>query len=114
MTSRCCQLPASTGDWLAGLRTCIAEGGTLAKPESAAENTAVQGLLGEPRVTILSRVTCPRHAGGQVGWVGLQDFLNEGSFTWADGASLGSYTNWANNQPDNNGQGQVRVRPRVT
>ena len=49
-----------------------------------------------------------------MGWVGLQDFLNEGSFTWADGASLGSYTNWANNQPDNNGQGQVRVRPRVT
>ena len=47
--------------------------------------------------------------GGQVGWVGLQDFLNEGTFTWADGASLGSYTNWANNQPDNNGQGQVRV-----
>ena len=52
--------------------------------------------------------------GGQVGWVGLQDFLNEGTFTWADGASLGSYTNWANNQPDNNGQGQVRAWPRVT
>ena len=52
--------------------------------------------------------------GGQVGWVGLQDFLNEGTFTWADGASLGSYTNWANNQPDNNGQGQVRVGSRVT
>ena len=52
--------------------------------------------------------------GGQVGWVGLQDFLNEGTFTWADGASLGSYTNWANNQPDNNGQGQVRVWSRVT
>ena len=52
--------------------------------------------------------------GGQVGWVGLQDFLNEGTFTWADGSSLGSYTNWANNQPDNNGQGQVRVWSRVT
>ena len=44
---------------------------------------------------------------GQVGWIGLQDFLSEGTFSWADGSSLGSYTNWANNQPDNNGQGQV-------
>ena len=67
----------------------------------------MQGLLGESRVTILSRVLVM--PGGQVGWVGLQDFLNEGTFTWADGASLGSYTNWANNQPDNNGQGQVRA-----
>ena len=42
-----------------------------------------------------------------MGWIGLQDFLKEGTFSWADGSSLGSYTNWANNQPDNNGQGQV-------
>ena len=42
-----------------------------------------------------------------MGWIGLQDFLNEGTFSWADGSSLGSYTNWANNQPDNSGQGQV-------
>ena len=43
----------------------------------------------------------------EVGWIGLQDFSNEGNFTWADGMDLGSYTNWAANQPDNNGQGQV-------
>ena len=43
----------------------------------------------------------------EIGWIGLQDFLNEGNFTWADGMDLGSYTNWAANQPDNNGQGQV-------
>ena len=43
----------------------------------------------------------------EVGWIGLQDFSNEGNFTWAYGMDLGSYTNWAANQPDNNGQGQV-------
>ena len=49
-------------------------------------------------------------SGGQVGWIGLQDFLSEGTFSWADLSSLGPYTNWANNQPDNAGQGQVRGR----
>ena len=47
--------------------------------------------------------------GGQVGWIGLQDFLVESTFSWADGAALGAFTNWANNQPDNAGQGQVRL-----
>ena len=47
-------------------------------------------------------------SGGQVGWIGLQDFLVENTFSWADGAALGSFTNWANTQPDNNGVGQVR------
>ena len=39
----------STADsnWLAALQTCIADGGTLAKPETAAENTEIQTLLGE-------------------------------------------------------------------
>ena len=46
--------------------------------------------------------------GGEIGWIGLQDFLVEGTFSWADGAVLGSYTNWGNNQPDNAGVGQVR------
>ena len=43
----------------------------------------------------------------------LQDFLTEGTFTWADGTSLGAYgtplgTNppWQNNQPSNSGVGQ--------
>ena len=46
--------------------------------------------------------------GGQVGWIGLQDFINEGNFAWPDGTSTASYINWANSQPDNNGRGQVR------
>ena len=57
------------------------------------ENTEIQTLLG-----------------GEIGWIGLQDFLVEGTFSWADGEVLGSYTNWATNtnQPDNAGVGQVR------
>ena len=37
----------STSNWLAALQACIANGGTLAKPETAAENTEIQTLLGE-------------------------------------------------------------------
>ena len=37
----------STSNWLAALQACIADGGTLAKPETAAENTEIQTLLGE-------------------------------------------------------------------
>ena len=42
-----CLFQASTtdGDWLVALTDCLSQGGTLAKPESAAENTVVQGLL---------------------------------------------------------------------
>ena len=45
----------STADsnWLAALQTCIADGGTLAKPETAAENTEIQTLLGEEEYNYL-------------------------------------------------------------
>ena len=36
------QVFSSATDWLSALRSCIAEGGTLAKVESAAENSVVQ------------------------------------------------------------------------
>ena len=94
-----------TGDWLTELRRCTADGGTLAKVETAEENSLVQRLLVDH--------------GSQVAWIGLQDFLSEGNFTWSDGAqqhhdaSLGSYTNWADNQPNNNAQGQVRYMSHV-
>ena len=40
-------------------------------------------------------------------WIGLQDFLQEGTFSWADGTALGSYTSWLSGQPDNAGGNQV-------
>ena len=64
-------------DWLAALQVCIAEGGTLAKIESQAENDLVVGLLGGPTTS--------------VAFIGLQDFLQENTFTWADGSTLGAY-----------------------
>ena len=38
---------------MAALQTCIADGGTLAKPETAAENTEIQTLLGEKNKIIM-------------------------------------------------------------
>ena len=107
-------MTASSNDWLTGLLTCKEMGGNgLAKVESAEENTVVQELLGEPRychvrggychVSRVSVIT-----GGQVGWIGLQDFINEGNFAWPDGTSPTSYSNWVDSQPNNNGHGQVR------
>ena len=92
-------------DWLSALRSCIAEGGTLAKVESAAENSVVQVRVGRtegPRADCVN--TChllQGLIGSSVSWLGLQDFVTEGSFAWADGAALGSFTNWLANQPDN-------------
>ena len=41
------KMNTATSNWLAALQACIANGGTLAKPETAAENTEIQTLLGE-------------------------------------------------------------------
>ena len=91
-------------DWLSALRSCIAEGGTLAKVESAAENSVVQVRVGRteaPRVDFVNAVSLQGLIGSDVSWLGLQDFVTEGSFAWADSAALGSFTNWLANQPDN-------------
>ena len=44
--SLCYKLSTTDMDWLAALLDCVGQGGTLAKVESAADNTLVQGLLG--------------------------------------------------------------------
>jgi len=75
-------------------------GGTLAKVESAAEQAVVFGLLGSQTIDPV--------------WIGLQDFLSEGTFSWSDGTALGSYTNWVNSQPDNNNGNQHCVVVIVT
>ena len=41
------KMNTATSNWLAALQACIADGGTLAKPETAAENTEIQTILGE-------------------------------------------------------------------
>jgi len=94
--NKCFKASTTDGDWLVALTDCLSQGGTLAKIENAAENTAVQNLLG-----------------GQIGWIGLQDFKVEGTFSWADDTPLGAYTNWLAGQPDNNGVGQHCVSMRA-
>ena len=34
-------------------------------------------------------------------FIGLQDFTQEGTFSWGNGMPLGSYNNWLGGQPDN-------------
>merc|ERR1712227_1059404 len=95
--SKCFKVFTAVANWLAALTTCIGEGGTLAKLETTDENTLVQTLLA-----------------GEVGWFGLNDISNEGTFVWADDAALdASFAPWANNQPDNNGNGQHCVTLRT-
>jgi len=90
--AKCFKYMGGPSDWLAAQTSCLAMGGTLAKVESAAEQALVFGLIG-------TQTTDPV-------WIGLQDFLQEGTFSWADGTALGSYTNWLSGQPDNAGGNQ--------
>ena len=63
---------------------CSAAGGNLVSINDSIENAYVSNIL-------------PGHF-----WIGYTDELVEGSFVWIDG-STSSYTNWANNEPNNSG-----------
>ena len=39
-------------------------------------------------------------------WIGLSDQVVEGEWIWTDKSLLGIYTNWGNNNPNNNGENQ--------
>ena len=58
--SKCFRLYDGPSDWLAALRTCIAQDGTLAKIESQSEQDLLQGLVGTSLAWI----------GLQVSWTG--------------------------------------------
>ena len=82
-------------NYLNALTSCISMGAKLASIESEAEQDAVYALTGSTGA-----------------WLGLTDFLDEGVFSWVDGAVV-DYTNWKNNQPNNgkNNQHCVWIRP---
>ena len=63
---------------------CSCTGGhSLAKIESAEENTFINSILA-----------------GEDAWIGLNDKAAEGSYVWSDGSALGTFTNWDTNQPN--------------
>jgi len=82
-------LEAGPANWLTSFASCINQGGTLAKVESQAEQDAAFALTGTTGA-----------------WFGLNDVHSEGTFEWADGTALGSFTQWNTNQPNNSGLGQ--------
>ncbi len=69
--------------WPNAKQVCEQNGGYLAIINSAEENAYVASLLRASSA-----------------YIGLQDKLTEGTFSWVDGSSL-SYTNWYPNQPNN-------------
>merc|ERR1711962_966473 len=93
--NKCYYLASGPANYLIALTSCIGLGGTLATIENQAEQDA------------LATLTDPDGA-----YIGLTDFLNEGTFAWVDGAATG-FTNWYFNAPNNGNDNQhcVWIRP---
>jgi hypothetical protein len=78
----CYTFVAEAASWATASAVCSAWGGALAQIESSDEEAFV--LEGTSANT----------------WVGLNDRETEGSMRWDGGAELGTYSNWAAEQPD--------------
>lgn len=93
--SKCYRLVSSSANYLQAVLGCVSLGASLASVSSQAEQDAVFALTG---------------AAGA--WIGLTDFLNEGTFSWVDEAPV-TFTNWRVNQPNNgnNNQHCTQIRP---
>ena len=86
--SKCYRVVSSSANYLQAILGCVSLGASLATVSSQAEQDAVFALTG---------------ASGA--WIGLTDFLNEGSFSWVDESPL-TFTNWRVNQPNNGNNNQ--------
>lgn len=93
--SKCLKLVTTSSNYLQAILGCVNMGATLVSIESQADQDAVFALTGSTG-----------------GWIGLTDFLNEGTFSWVDGSPV-SYTNWRSNAPNNgnNNQHCTQIRP---
>merc|ERR1711936_1538761 len=85
---KCFYFASGPANYLIALTSCIGLGGTLAVIENQAEQDA------------LATLTDPDGA-----YIGLTDFLNEGTFAWVDGTAMG-FTNWYFNAPNNGNDNQ--------
>jgi lectin-like protein len=79
---RCYSFATESLDWLGASAACVAWGGALARIESS-----------EREASLLE------NASGD-SWLGLNDRESEGDMRWDGAAELGSYANWAAQQPD--------------
>lgn len=78
----CYSFVTQAASWAAASAACSAWGGALARIESPEEEALlVQGASGDS-------------------WLGLNDLETEGAMRWEGGAALGTYRNWAVEQPD--------------
>merc|ERR1711868_14683 len=93
--SRCYKLVTSSSNYLQAVLGCERMGASLATVNSQVEQDAVFALTG---------------ASGA--WIGLTDFLNEGTFSWVDESPV-TFTKWRVNQPNNgnNNQHCTQIRP---
>jgi len=93
--NKCFYFASGPANYLIALTSCIGLGGNLATIENQAEQDA------------LATLTDPDGA-----YIGLTDFLNEGTFAWVDGTAMG-FTNWYFNAPNNGNDNQhcVWIRP---
>ena len=88
-----------TETWLDAADKCSAEGAVLGSVTSASELTTVSiRVVSWPDKLHHSQVSGMLSSEGA--WIGLQDILQEGTFSWRDGSEL-TYTNWKTNNPNN-------------
>ena len=86
--SKCYRVVSSSANYLQAILGCVSLGASLATVSSQAEQDAVFALTG---------------ASGA--WIGLTDFLNEGTFSWVDESPV-TFTKWRVNQPNNGNNNQ--------
>ena len=70
------------------LAYCNEKGGILAEPTDSSAQSALESLMGNKQW-----------------WIGATDTESEGNFVWMSGAPW-SYTNWANGEPNDWGDGE--------
>ena len=68
--------------WFQAEAACLANGGHLASINNGGENNFLANVLTN-----------------QTAWIGLNDYYNEGTFTWSNGDPV-TYTNWYAAQPN--------------
>merc|ERR1711936_1049387 len=83
VVSKCVKVVAGPANYLSAITGCDRLGGSLVSVNSQQEQDELYALTGS--------------AGA---WIGLTDFLDEGTFSWTDG-SVVSFTNFKSGQPNN-------------